>query len=98
AHDAATGDFLGFLPDAVRRGVEAWMDVAPPAPGEGSRWRLEYTGLLLGNRHDLVLAGPWGGAGGGAGVGGVGPGGRRRPGGGGAGRGRRWSGCASACW
>jgi len=30
-HDAWTGDFLGFLPDTMRRSVESWLDIPPPA-------------------------------------------------------------------
>jgi hypothetical protein len=57
AHDAWTGDFLGFLPDGMRRSVEAWMDVPPPAPGEGSHWRLEYASYLWDASSDPWLAG-----------------------------------------
>ena len=55
-HDACTGDFLGFLPDASRRGVEEWLGVPPPAVGEESRWRLEYTPYLLDRTSDVWLA------------------------------------------
>jgi hypothetical protein len=56
-HDAWTGDFLGFLPDAVRGVAERALNIAPPAPGEGSRWRLEYTSFLWSPRADVWLAG-----------------------------------------
>ncbi|HEX5270130.1 MAG TPA: VWA domain-containing protein, partial [Gemmataceae bacterium] len=45
-HFAWTGDFLGFLPDVMRRGVEALLGIPPPAPGEGSHWRLEFDSFL----------------------------------------------------
>ena len=46
-HAAWTGDFLGFLPDGVRaRRSSAALDVPPPAPGEGTRWRLEFAPYL----------------------------------------------------
>ena len=53
-HDAFTGDFLGFLPDFLRRGIEQAMGVPPPAPGEGSHWRLEYASYLWDAKTD-----PW---------------------------------------
>ncbi len=56
-HAAWTGDFLGFLPDSLRRGMEQALGVPPPAPGEGSRWRLEYTSYLWDSGSDLWLAG-----------------------------------------
>jgi hypothetical protein len=56
-HDAWTGDFLGFLPEGMRRGAERMLDIPPPAPGEGSRWRLEYSPYLVDGRADLWLAG-----------------------------------------
>jgi uncharacterized membrane protein len=45
-HFAVTGDFLGFLPDFMRRGVESLLGIPPPAPGEGSHWRLEFDSFL----------------------------------------------------
>jgi hypothetical protein len=56
-HDAWTGDFLGFLPEGMRRWVEHVLDIPPPAPGEGSRWRTEYTSFLWDNHADRWLAG-----------------------------------------
>lgn len=53
-HDALTGDFLGFLPEGPRRGIEQVLGIAPPAPGEGSRWRLEFNAYLLSAASD-----PW---------------------------------------
>jgi hypothetical protein len=55
-HDAATGDFLAFLPDAGRRFLERVADIPPPAPGEGSHWRLEYRSYFWDSRADLWLA------------------------------------------
>ncbi len=56
-NDAWTGDFLGFLPEGMRRGVERVLDVPPPAPGEGSRWRTEYASYLWDGHSDPWLAG-----------------------------------------
>jgi hypothetical protein len=53
-HDAVTGDFLGFLPDSLRRGAEGWFGVPAPAEGEGTRWRLEYSSYLW-----RATADPW---------------------------------------
>src|SRR5207253_11187647 len=36
AHAAWTGDFLGFLPDAMRARTESSLGIPPPAAGEGS--------------------------------------------------------------
>ncbi len=56
AHDAWTGDFLAFLPDWGRRFLERVADIPPPAPGEGSHWRLEYRSYFWDNRADPWLA------------------------------------------
>src|SRR5262249_31501574 len=56
-HAVWTGDFLSFLPDAFRRGFERLMSVPPPAPGEGSRWRLEFYPYLWDAAADPWLAG-----------------------------------------
>jgi hypothetical protein len=56
-HDAWTGDFLGFLPESFRGFLERAFDIPPPAPGEGSRWRLEYSSYFLDGRTDPWLAG-----------------------------------------
>jgi hypothetical protein len=56
AHDAVTGDFLGFLPDPLRRSAEAWLGVPEPAEGEGTRWRLEYSPYFLDSASDPWLA------------------------------------------
>jgi hypothetical protein len=56
AHDAWTGDFLGFLPEGMRGVAERFLDIPPPAPGEGSHWRLEYLAFLWDTRADLWLA------------------------------------------
>ncbi len=55
-HDAATGDFLGFLPDTLRRSAENWLGVPEPAAGEGTRWRLEYSSYLWDGASDPWLA------------------------------------------
>jgi hypothetical protein len=57
AHDAWTGDFLGFLPEGVRRGAEEAMNIPPPAAGEGTHWRSEYSAFLFDARSDVWLAG-----------------------------------------
>jgi hypothetical protein len=41
-HAAWTGEFLGMLPESARRAVEARLQVPPPVPGEGTRWRLDF--------------------------------------------------------
>jgi hypothetical protein len=56
-HAAWTGDFLGFLPDRFRAAVEAGLGVAPPAPGEGTHWRLESRPYLWDAASDPWLAG-----------------------------------------
>ncbi|HEY7427505.1 MAG TPA: VWA domain-containing protein [Gemmataceae bacterium] len=55
-HDTATSDFLAFLPDAGRRFLERVADIPPPAPGEGSHWRLEYRSYFWDSWADLWLA------------------------------------------
>ncbi|MFO0928730.1 MAG: VWA domain-containing protein [Gemmataceae bacterium] len=57
AHNAWTGDFLGFLPETARALVERGFDIPPPATGEGSRWRLEYSSYLVDPRSDPWLIG-----------------------------------------
>ncbi len=56
AHDAASGDFLAFLPDSGRRLLEGVTGIEPPAPGESSHWRLEYRPYFWDNRADPWLA------------------------------------------
>src|SRR5262249_11124463 len=56
AHDAWTGDFLGFLHDSPRRLFESALGIPPPAPGEGSHWRLELRPYFWDNRADPWLA------------------------------------------
>jgi hypothetical protein len=55
-HAVWTGDFLGFLPQALRRSFEAGLNVPPPTPGEGTRWRLEFTPYLRDSVTDPGLA------------------------------------------
>jgi hypothetical protein len=57
AHAAWTGDLLGFLPEDARAAVEARLDIPPPAPGEGTRWHLEFTPYLWDAAADPWLAG-----------------------------------------
>ncbi len=47
AHHAATGQLLGFLPEAWRSGIETALGVPGAGPGEGTRWRLESFGVYL---------------------------------------------------
>ena len=54
-HTAFTGDFLGFLPQSFRQGIETMMKVDEPAPGEGSRWSLDYRPYLWSERTDYWL-------------------------------------------
>jgi hypothetical protein len=57
-HAAWTGDALGFMPNSVRRSIEAAFGVPPAAAGEGTRWRLEFSSYLTGEpRTDVWLAG-----------------------------------------
>jgi hypothetical protein len=57
-HAAWTDDLLGFLPTEARRSVEAAFGVPPAAPGEGTRWRLEFLPYLTGRpATDRWLAG-----------------------------------------
>jgi hypothetical protein len=56
-HDSLTGDFLGFLPEFLRSGVERALDVPPPTPGENSRWRLEYSSYFYDGKADPWLIG-----------------------------------------
>jgi hypothetical protein len=56
-HDAWTRDFLGFLPDSLRQMIERAFKVPPPAPGEGTRWRLEYSSYFWDAKSDPWLAG-----------------------------------------
>ncbi len=53
-HAAWTGDLLSFMPDSFRQGVERALDIPPPAPGEGSRWHLEFLPYLWNRAAD-----PW---------------------------------------
>jgi hypothetical protein len=55
-HAAWTGDFLSFMPDRFRRGVESGLGIPAPVSGEGSRWRLEYQPYLWDGNTDPWLA------------------------------------------
>ncbi len=59
AHAAWTGDLLGFLSDDTRGAIESRLGIPPPAPGEGTHWRLEYTPYLVDGANDPWLAGGW---------------------------------------
>jgi hypothetical protein len=51
-----SGDFLGFcMPDSVRAGIERWLDVPPPAPGESTKWTLTAGPILQGSSLYSVL-------------------------------------------
>jgi hypothetical protein len=56
-HAVWTGDFLGFLPESVRRGFEDRMGIPPPATGEGTHWRLEFAPYFWDAATDVWLAG-----------------------------------------
>jgi hypothetical protein len=56
-HDFASGDFLVFLPEGTRALLERAFDIPPPAPGEGSRWRLEYSSYFWDVKSDPWLIG-----------------------------------------
>jgi hypothetical protein len=56
-HAVQTGDFLGFLPESFRAWVEAWLGIPPAAPGEGTRWHLEFASFLRDSASDPWLAG-----------------------------------------
>lgn len=57
AHAAWTGDFLGFLPDSFRAGIETRLGTPPPAPGEGSRWHLDFRACFWNGDADPWLVG-----------------------------------------
>jgi hypothetical protein len=56
-HAGRTGDFLGFLPETIRGWAEGMLGVPPPAPGEGTRWSLEFMPYLRDAASDPWLAG-----------------------------------------
>jgi hypothetical protein len=56
-HAGRTGDFLGFLPEAFRGWMEGLLGVPAPAPGEGTRWSLEFMPYLRDAASDPWLAG-----------------------------------------
>lgn len=57
-HEALTGQFLGFLPGSIRLATERALGVPDAAPGEGTRWRLEYLAYLSGTpKADRWLGG-----------------------------------------
>lgn len=55
--EAVRGEFLAFLPPTWRQSLEHELGVGEAAPGEGTRWRLEYLAYLTGDaRTDRWLA------------------------------------------
>jgi hypothetical protein len=56
-HASWSGDFLGFLPEQLRRSAEARLGVPSPAAGEGTRWVVELTPFLRDPASDRWLAG-----------------------------------------
>jgi uncharacterized membrane protein len=57
-HAAWTHDFFGFLPDSLRGRIESAFGVPPAAPGEGTRWRLEFLPFVTGQpANDRWLVG-----------------------------------------
>ena len=56
AYAAWTGDVGSLLPDQFRRAVENQLGIPPPAPGEGTRWRLEFSPYLWSPAADPWLA------------------------------------------
>lgn len=57
-HELVTGEFLGFLPAAIRSVIEQVLGVPEAAPGEGTRWKLEYLAYVTGDGNaDRWLAG-----------------------------------------
>ncbi|MFL5339564.1 MAG: VWA domain-containing protein, partial [Gemmataceae bacterium] len=56
-HEAATDEFLGFLPSGWRSAIEHTLGVPEAAAGEGTRWKLDYMAYLTGaNGADHWLA------------------------------------------
>ena len=53
-HYTWTGDFLGFLPDGMRRWWEGWFNMPPLAEGESRHWTLDSAASLANGR-----LGPW---------------------------------------
>ncbi|MFL5242168.1 MAG: VWA domain-containing protein [Gemmataceae bacterium] len=56
AHYVWTADFLGFLPDSLRRGFEQAFNIPAPAAGEGSHWRLDFVSYIWDLQTDPWLA------------------------------------------
>lgn len=54
---ALTGDVGRLLPEGFRRAIETNLGIPPPAPGEGTRWRLEFSPYLWSSAADPWLAG-----------------------------------------
>ena len=48
-HAAVTGQPFGFLPDSWKGGIEHALGVPEAAPGEGTRWRLEFLSYPTGD-------------------------------------------------
>jgi hypothetical protein len=56
-HFAATGEFLGFLPNALHAGVERLLGNEPMAQGEASHWGLQFNSYLYEPEVDPWLMG-----------------------------------------
>jgi len=55
-HYWVTGEFLGFLPDFLRHGLEAVLSIQSPAPGEANHWGLQFDSFLWDSDADPWLA------------------------------------------
>src|SRR5262249_8994550 len=54
-HYAVTGEFLGYLPDAMRHKMEQWRGLGASAPGEANHWDLLFSSSL----SDTPQFDPW---------------------------------------
>ena len=54
-HGAMTGDFLSFLPTGIRRGIETTLGIPAAAPGEYTRWLLNWKPLSGDPSFDFVI-------------------------------------------
>lgn len=56
-YESFTGDFLGFLPDSFRSGLERLAGIPAPASGEARHWRLENGLHFFSDRTDPWMTG-----------------------------------------